>query len=109
LLVSPLTAIQSDGFVNFNVSTTAKNGIDNATGLNLFGDIKTSMNVALNSNTGQVGLNPGSSATGYPSIAVYSYVYEGNNIVTKEIIQIPETSPDALKEPMRPIEPVKPR
>jgi RHS repeat-associated protein len=106
---STTAAIQSNGTVNFNVSTTAQNGIDSAAGLNLFGEIKTSLNLAINTNTGQVGINPGSSATGFPSIAVYSYVYEGDRIVRTTIREIPEGRPEALKEPMKPIEPVKPR
>jgi hypothetical protein len=86
---STTAAVQSDGSVNLNVSTTAQNGADNVTGLNLFGDIKTSLNLAINSNTGQVGINPGSSATGSLSIAVYSYVYEADKIVTTTIQRSP--------------------
>ena len=50
---------------------------------------------------GQLSLDKGSKATGYPSFAIYSYVYDGKNIVTTTIKEIPETKPEALKEPMK--------
>jgi RHS repeat-associated protein len=100
--------IGSDGTVNFNVSTIAKNGIDSTAGTSLFGDIKSSFNMVINSNTGQTGIDA-SSATGFPSMAIYSYVYEGKNIVTNEIRLLPEGSPGDLDKPMKPVEPVKPR
>jgi hypothetical protein len=58
--------------------------------------------------TGAVGINTGSSATGYPSIAVYSYLYEDEKIVTTIIKEIPEGNPRDLDKPMKPIAPVKP-
>ena len=66
-----------------------------------FGSIRSSLNLSVNANNGQVGLDEGSKTTGYPSFAVYSYVYDGKNIVTKEIFRREEGSPDALKEPMK--------
>lgn len=102
------SSIQSDGMVNFTVATIGRNGVDSATGINVMGEIKIHLNLAINSQTGGVGINPGSSATGYPSMAVYSYVYEGKNIVTKEIWRNGEGSPGDLDKPMKPIEPVKP-
>ncbi len=98
--------IGSGGMVNVNVATTAESGFS---GVIDFGSIRTSLNLTINSNTGQVGLNQDSSATSYPSIAAYSYVYEGKNIVTTMIIEQPEGSPNALKEPMKPLPSVKPR
>ncbi len=101
--------IQSDGMVNFNVATIGTNGIDAALGTNIMGQIKIDLNLTVNSNTGQVGIGDGSSATGYPSIAVYRYSYEGKNIVTKMITEIPEGSNDELDKPMKRIEHVKPQ
>ena len=98
------TPIANGGMINFNVSTTSQNGFDSAIGLNLSGEIKSSLNLVVNTNTGQAGIGAGSSVTGFPSFGVYSYVYEGNKIVTTMIREIPEGRPEALKEPMKPIE-----
>lgn len=97
-------AIGSDKMVNFNVSTTAVNAFSS-----LPGTIRSSLDLTINSNTGQVGLAGSSQASGYPSFAIYSYVYDGKNIRTTEIIKQDEGSPGALREPMKPLPEVKPR
>lgn len=103
------TPIGGDGVVRFNVSTVAENGFQTTMPLNLVGQIKTSLDLTINTNTGQVGLEGSSSATGYPSLAVYRYVTDGKNTVTIKIIEQGEGSPSALKDPMKPLPEVKPR
>jgi len=102
------TPIDKNGQVGVNVATTAENGFASINPIDL-GTIRTSINLNINSNTGQVGIGPGSEATGYPSIAVYSYVYTNGKLVTTEIIRQGEGSPSALKEPMQPLPEVKPK
>jgi len=92
--------IERNGNASFNVSTKAENGLADFIDL---GTIRSSLNLSMNANNGKVELGEGSKTTGYPSFAVYSYVYDGKNIVTKEIFRREEGSPDALKEPMKPI------
>ncbi|HEX7330070.1 MAG TPA: RHS repeat-associated core domain-containing protein, partial [Pyrinomonadaceae bacterium] len=104
-----LSPIQSDGTVNFTIATTARNGVDTLAGINIMGEIKIQLNLSVNTNTGQVGIAEGSSATAYPSIAVYSYVYEGDKIVSQEIWKRSEASPSDLDNPMQPIPEVTPR
>jgi RHS repeat-associated protein len=104
-----IAPIDKDGMVSFNISTIGRNGVDTASGVNVMGEIKFSLNLIVNSNTGQVGIGPGSSATGYPTMAVYSYVFDGKNVVTTTIKEIPEGSPGDLDKPMKAIDPVKPQ
>lgn len=91
--------IEKNGNASFNVSTKAENGLADFVDL---GSIRSSLNLSVNANNGKVALDEGKT-TGYPSFAVYSYVYDGKNIVTKEIFRREEGSPSALKEPMKPI------
>jgi len=86
----------------FNISTKAENGVADFIDL---GSIRSSLNLSVNANTGQVRIEEGSKATGYPSFAVYSYVYNGKNIVTNTVRQISEGRPEALTKPMKPIQP----
>lgn len=92
--------IDQDGMARVNVSTTAVSAFAS---LGNFGSIRTSLNLTIDSKTNGVALDQNSQASGYPSIAAYSYVYQGKNIVTTEIFKQGEGSPDALKEPMKPI------
>jgi len=93
--------IARDGTASFNVTTKAENGLADFVD---FGSIRSSLNLSVNANNGKVELDEGSKTTGYPSFAVYSYVYDGKNIVTTKIREVPEGRPDALKEPMKPIQ-----
>jgi RHS repeat-associated protein len=93
--------IDRGGMARFNISTKAENGVADFIDL---GSIRSSLNLSVNANTGQVRLEEGSKATGYPSFAVYSYVYNGKNIVTNTVRQIPEGRPEALTKPMKPIQ-----
>jgi RHS repeat-associated protein len=95
--------IDSKGNANFNVSTTAVNGYVDISPVDL-GTIRSSFNLSINANNGKGGLLEGSKVSGYPSFGIYTYVYEGKNIVTNEIFRREEGSPDALKEPMKPIQ-----
>ena len=89
--------IEKNGNASFNVTTKAENAFADLVD---FGSIRSSLNFTVNANNGKVGLDEGSK-TGYPSFGIYSYVYDGKNIVTTTIREIPETKPEALKEPMR--------
>jgi len=95
--------IARDGTASFNVTTKANNGFGDFSDLVDFGTIRSSLNLSVNANNGKVEYDEGSKATGYPSLAIYSYVYDGKNIVTNTVKEIPETKPEALKEPMKPI------
>ena len=72
------------------------------------GKIKLSANLEVNMNTGQVGIDPGSSATGYPSMAIYRYSFHGGQLVTKLVGKWEEGSNRELDRPMKPIDHVKP-
>jgi len=91
--------IGRDGNASFNVSTKAENGFAD---FHDVGTIRSSFSLSANANNGIVKLEDGQK-TGYPSFAIYSYTYEGKNIVTREVYKRDEGSPDALKEPMKPI------
>ena len=94
--------IDADGITRINATTTAENGFSAATGVD-FGTIKTSINLEANINNGQVQVDAGSQATTYPSMAIYSYFYVDGKLVTREVWTHKEGSPDAIKEPMKPI------
>jgi RHS repeat-associated protein len=94
-----------DGLARVNVSTTAVSAFSS---VGDFGSIRTSINLTINSNTGEVKRDQNSQASGYPSIAAYSYVNDGRNIITTTLIKSEEGSPDALKQPMKPLPDPKP-
>jgi hypothetical protein len=92
--------IEKNGNASFNVSTKAENAFaDFVDG----GSIRSSFNLSVNINNGNVERLKGSEATGYPSFEIFSYVYDGKNIVTNKVTLLDEGSPDALKKPMKPI------
>ena len=92
--------IDKGGNANFNISTKAEYAFrDFIDG----GSIRSSLNLSVNINNGKVDYLEGSKATGYPSFEIYSYVYQGKEIVTKTVRLLDEGSSSALKEPMKPI------
>jgi RHS repeat-associated protein len=101
------TPIAEDGTTRFNVSTTGTNGFDAESGLNLTGHIKTSFDFSVDLKTGTGTLAPSSSATTFPTHAVYTYVNNGKSIETKTVLRQPEQSFEDLKKPMQPLQPAK--
>jgi RHS repeat-associated protein len=100
--------IGNDGTAKLNVATIGTNGFDSSLPVNVTGQIKLSLDLTINTKTQQVGLEGSSSATGFPSIAAYSYRNDGNKIITTEIWKHPEASLGDIKKPMQPITQVKP-
>jgi RHS repeat-associated protein len=92
--------VDGDGIARVNASTNARHGFSN---IIESGTISTSINFEINTKNAGVSIDAGSTASGYPSMAVYSYTYVNGKIVTTEVWKQKEGSPDALKEPMQPI------
>ena len=91
--------IDRSGNASFNLTTKADNAFADFKSIVDLGTIRSSFNLSLNANNGIAKLEDGSQKTGYPSFAIYSYTYEGKNIVTREVYKKDEGSPDDLKEP----------
>ena len=92
--------VDSDGVARFNVTTNAKHGFSSLVD---DGTISSSFNFETNMNTGEVLIDAGSSATGYPSMAVYRYRNVNGRIISREVWRQDEGSSDTLKEPRKPI------
>jgi hypothetical protein len=93
-------SMDKDGLARVNVSTHAESAFS---GAGDFGSIRSSLNFTVNVNSGEVKRDQNSLVSGYPSIAAYSYVYQGGKIVTTTLLESKEGSPDDLKQPMKPL------
>jgi RHS repeat-associated protein len=95
--------LSKDGTAQFNVSTTGTNGFDAQSGVNSTGTIKTSLDLNVNTKSGTTTYDDTSSATQYPSHAIYSYVNNGKEVVTKTVLQQPERDVSDLNKPKQPL------
>ncbi len=93
-------AVDKEGVARFNVSSSARHGFS---ALKDDGTISASVNFEVNTKTNDVSMDAGSELTGYPSFGIYSYENVNGKIVTTKIWEQSEGSPDALKQPRKPI------
>jgi hypothetical protein len=92
-------SIDQDGQLRFNVSTTATSGFSSS--YHDLGNIGTSLNVKINTDTLNIKRDQHTQTTGYPSIAAYGYALKDGKMVTTTLFENPEGSPDELKQPLK--------
>ncbi len=99
--------VDKQGNLHLHLQITGKNGFSGAPGAPE-GEIKININLTVTSD-GKVGIDKGSESTNYPSIGVYSYNQgQDGKPASNVIIELGETKPSALTQPLVPIPEVKP-